>query len=225
MLEECCFDSIEAVAEAVERYGFLPFWENDIPGFSIEEHTPAKFWFSDAAEGPWEWKGPLITQKKLVYGKFFNKKACFMSRKWFYEFANYRRDGYDFDARFNDHLASYDEQYLYNIIAGKRDFLSRDIKRIGGYGKEGRKGFDTAITKLQMEGYVIASGFDYAVDKHGDTYGWGIARYGTAENVLGASFTKHVYQHTPQESLEKIKKHCRKVLPEAEEKDLLKLLK
>ncbi len=31
----------------------------------------------------------------------------YVSAKWFPDFANYRRDGYDFDARFEDGLASF----------------------------------------------------------------------------------------------------------------------
>ena len=35
---------------------------------------------------------------KVAYGKFFDKKAGFISLEWLPYFANYRRSGYDFDA-------------------------------------------------------------------------------------------------------------------------------
>ena len=41
----------------------------------------------------------------VLYGKFFAKKAGFISKKWLPVFANYRRDGYDFDALFEDEKA------------------------------------------------------------------------------------------------------------------------
>ena len=38
-------------------------------------------------------------------GKVFRKKAGVISKKWFPYFANYRRQGYDFDSRWEDGLA------------------------------------------------------------------------------------------------------------------------
>ena len=52
-------NSPKALLDAVRRLGFLPFFKNEIPGFSIAEHTPPELWFSDEREGPWEWKGPV----------------------------------------------------------------------------------------------------------------------------------------------------------------------
>ena len=34
------FRTMADVEQAVEELGFLPFFANEIPGFSIEEHTP-----------------------------------------------------------------------------------------------------------------------------------------------------------------------------------------
>ena len=92
------------LVDAVERCGFLPLFENSIPGFSVEENVDPAIWFG-SEEGPWEWKGPVIRETGCAYGKFFEQKAAFISREWFPDFANYRRDGYDFDARYDDGLA------------------------------------------------------------------------------------------------------------------------
>ena len=108
--------SPEDVRETVGRLGFLSFFRNEIPGYSIEEHTPPALWFTEVP-GPWEWKGELARDKDLVYGKFFRGRAGFISRDWFPTFANYRRDGYDFDARFDDGLASLRDKRLYDIAA------------------------------------------------------------------------------------------------------------
>ena len=42
----------EKILETVQRLGFLPFFKNGIPGFSIAEHTPPRLWFSGTEEGP-----------------------------------------------------------------------------------------------------------------------------------------------------------------------------
>ncbi len=215
----------EDLVEAVGYYGFLPFFANDIEGFSVEEMTPAGLWFTDTP-GPWEWKGPVISEGDCVYGKFFDKKAGFVSNQWFPDFANLRRDGYDFDARFEDGLAGNREKYLYDLIASRHSILSKDAKIIGGYmkprnaGKDDwkpRTGFDSTITKLQMQCYVITSNFEYELSKTGETYGWGIARYATPEEYLGRRFEKRVYARSPEQSRRRILAHLKKVLPGVDE--------
>ncbi|MBQ1319749.1 MAG: hypothetical protein IIY72_03450 [Solobacterium sp.] len=212
------FRTMADVEQAVEELGFLPFFANEIPGFSIEEHTPRELWFSDQP-GPWEWKGPVISELRCAYGKFFHNKAVFISRKWFCDFANMRRDGYDYDARVDEGLSG-SEEYLYNIIAARPSVLSKEAKAIGGYvkprenGKDQwipRKGFDTQITKLQMKCYVITTNFEYETDSQGNTYGWGIARYATPEKYLGRYFTNNVYKRKPEESRERVIRHLMKV--------------
>ena len=44
--------------------------------------------------------------------------------------------------------------------------LSYEAKGLGNYCKNGRKGFDTHITRLQMQCYVVISDFEYRQDKH-----------------------------------------------------------
>ena len=63
---------------------------------------------------PLKWK--IRRSGKCLYGKLFNKKAGFVSREWIPDFANFRRDGYDFDARWDDGLASYKDKELYEAI-------------------------------------------------------------------------------------------------------------
>ena len=44
------------------------------------------------------WREIIARSGKVAYGKFFDKKAGFISVEWLPVFANYRRDGDDFDA-------------------------------------------------------------------------------------------------------------------------------
>ena len=128
-MEQWILNERSDLIRAVSYFGFLPFFANEIEGFSVEEMTPRKLWFTDIP-GPWEWKGPVISEGDCVYGKFFDKKAGFVSNKWFPDFANLRRDGYDFDARFEDGLAGNREKYLYDLIASRHSILSKDAKII-----------------------------------------------------------------------------------------------
>lgn len=208
----------------VEQYGFLPFFRNEIISFSVEEHTPSELWFSDTADGPWEWKGPAARSGKCVYGKLFRNKAGFVSMEWFPDFANYRRDGYDFDARYEDGLSAHKDKEMYDIVLNGKSMLSKEIKSAGGYGKDGKKGFETIITRLQMQTYINIADFEYMLDAHSVPYGWGVARYTTPEEQFGAEFVCSAYRREPEESKERIFTHLTKLLPDADEKLILKMI-
>ena len=216
-------ESMEDMAEAVEDFGFLPLFENSLPGFSIEEHASPKVWFPDDGEGVWEWKGPVIRETGCAYGKFFEKKAAFVSREWLFDLANYRRDGYDYEGFFNDGLAPYGDKYLYDIVEAKGPLLSKELKRAGGYGKNGRKGFDTSINRLQAQCFVVISDFVYQTDRFGREYGWGIAEYSTPEKLIGEELYR-MYEKSPQESYERLLEHFKELLPRTPEEDIRRFL-
>ena len=221
---EFLIDSQQALEDAVEHFGILPFFRNSIPGFSISEHVPPELWFTDQP-GPWEWKGPVIRGIACAYGKFFEKKAAYVSKEWFRDLANFRRDGYDFDARFDDGLASYQDKQLFEQILALEPVTSTRLKRETGYGRDGRKGFDTVLTRLMMEGYVLISDFVYQQDSRGRPYGWGVAEYQTPERFFGLAFSGAVYERSPQESYTRLREHLRSLFPEAEEKAISRFLR
>ena len=220
--------SMQDLMDVINAMGFVPFFQNEIKGFSIEEHIGHGCWYDDGDNGfwpAWEWKGPVIRTMRCAYGKFLRGKAMYISPEWFPDFANWRRDGYDFDARYEDGLAAYHDKELYELLDANAPILSRQLKKTGGYGKNGRKGFDTIISRLQKQCYVITSDFRYASDAAGNQYGWGIAEYSTPEKFLGETFTDSVYKRIPEESRERVMKQLAKILPEAGEKELERILR
>ena len=142
--------SPEDMIALTEEWAFLPFFEEEIPGFSVEECCSPELWFSEEADGPWEWKGPVTQSGCCVYGKFFGGRAGLVSREWFPDFANFRRDGYDFDARYEDGLASRKDKTVYDTVEEHGALLTKELKRLCDYRKGGNIGFDTVITRLQM---------------------------------------------------------------------------
>ncbi|MBR6115541.1 MAG: hypothetical protein IKQ10_10285 [Oscillospiraceae bacterium] len=221
-------DTQQDLIDAVERLGFLPFFSNSIPGFSVEEHVAPGHWYDDSESGgwdAWEWKGPVIRQTGCAYGKFFEHKAVFVSRGWFADLANFRRDGYDFDALYDDGKARRQDKELYELVEENAPILTDALKSRGDYRKGGRKGFDTAIVRLQTQCYAVISDFVYRTDRHGRPYGWGVAEYSTPERSLGAGFTENVYRRSPEESYERVFEHLRAVLPGADEKILRRILR
>ena len=220
-------ESKQDMLNAIEAFGFLPFFRCSIPGFSLEEHVSRSLWYShETDEWPvWEWKGPVIRELGCAYGKFFENKAVFISREWFFDFANHRRDGYDFDARFDDGLVPYRDKFLFDLLEANAPVTSRELKLKGNFRKGGRKGFDTTITRLQSQCYALISDFVYARDKAGNRYGWGISEYSTPERFFGEEFSRRVYERTPKESYQRLYDHLRSLFPEADEKLISKILK
>lgn len=221
--------SRQGLMDLIDKIGFVPFFENEIEGFSLEEHIARECWYDGQDPWPaWEWKGPVIRELGCAYGKFLRGKAMYVSAKWFPDFANFRRDGYDFDARYDDGLASYHDKELFEVLDANAPILSKELKRIGGYsGGKGtaKKGFDTSITRLQKQCYVIISDFGHSTDKFGNEYGWGIAEYSTPEKFFGKKFTDAVYKRTPEESYDRVVKHLKKILPHASKEAIQRILK
>lgn len=220
--------SMNELMEVIDELGFVPFFINEIEGFSIEEHIAPGCWYNDGDNGfwpAWEWKGPVINKMKCAYGKFFRNKAMYVSPRWFPDFANYRRDGYDFDARFDDGLASIHDKELFELLDANAPIMSKQLKLTGHYGKNGKKGFDTMITRLQKQCYVVISDFRYSVDKYGNRYGWGVAEYSTPEKFLGKKFCDAVYKRTPEESYARVVRHLKKVLPDADQSLIEKMIR
>jgi len=199
--------TMKDLTEVIEEYGILPYFCNSLLGFSIEEHVAPQAWFSDDQEGVWEWKGPVIRETGCAYGKFFEKKAAFVSRDLFLDLANYRRDGYDYEGFYNDGYAEYRDKYLFDLIEANGPLLSKELKALGGYRKGGRKGFDTSINRLQVQCFVVISNFTYQTDKNGNEYGWGVAEYATPEQFMGEDYLAAMYDRDPKESYERIAEH------------------
>ena len=210
--------------EAIGEFGFVPLFSNSVPGFSVEEHVDPSVWFS-SEDGVWEWKGPVIRESGCAYGKFFSGKAVFISSEWFPDFANYRRNGYDFDALYDDGLARFRDKELYDLLASYAPVTSKELKAAGNYRKGGKKGFDTLMTRLQESCYAVISDFIYETDKYGNRFGWGICEYSTPEIFMGEAFTDNVYKRTPEESYGRITAHLKDILGSVHETEIKRILK
>ena len=214
----------EDIIRLVDELGFLPYFKGEIPGFSIEENIRA-LWGSEAEpEGPWEWKGPIIRESRCAYGKFYRGKAMYISRDWFPDFANYRRDGYDYDARVDDGLARHRDEPIMTVLTQRGQLRSRELKALSCLSEESRRNFDGSLSFLQMQGYVTIADFVYETDRLGRPYGWGLACYATPEAFFGPAFSERVYAREPEESRERMLRHLAKLLPQAGEAQLRRLV-
>lgn len=215
----------------IHTIGFLPLFSNTIPGFSLEEHTTASSWWTDDPDtDPWAWRMTLAADESIAYGKFFGRNAGFISKQWFPTFANYRRNGYDFDALFEDELASYRSKKIMDVFelddeSVGQQIMSSEVKVRAGFGKDGgEKNFEGVITDLQMQTYLIMADFQQKKNKKGVAYGWHIAVMETPETKWGREYVTSEYSSDPQASWKRIVENMKQFYPEAEESQILKLL-
>lgn len=213
-MKEFWLGSERDLADLVGEWGFVPFFKNEIEGFSVEEHTPPRLWFSEEA-GPWEWKGPVIRSAHCAYGKLYRGKACYVSGEFYPDLANWRRNGYDYDSRMDEGIARRRDNDIMRELFRIPSLISKDLKSLVCYTPARKKEFEGSIVYLQMQCYVNIADFEYAKDKHGKEYGWGLARYTTPEAFFGEAFTSRVYAKEPEESREFLRERLSALLPHA----------
>ena len=222
-----CIHDVDEAVEYINRVGFLPLFKNEIPGFSLEERTVAEYWWSDdPVRDPWRWRIAIAKRHDVLYGKFFAKKAGFISQKWLPVFANYRRDGYDFDALYEDEKASIKHKKIMDhFMENDAEIYSYELKKLAGFGKDGEKGFDGAITSLMMQTYLCNCDFRKRINQKGVEYGWDVAVYSSPEHIYGYDHVASCYKEDPRTSWGKIADHMKLLYPEAKDMQIRKILK
>jgi len=206
----------------IQEIGFLPLLYSGIGGFSAEEMVDADcryVVYDDGWDWPlWKWKGPIVTEGSCVYGKFFDKKAGFVSREWWPDLYNWRRHACPAPAP-----GSVEEAILMTLRE-QGSLITRELRAACGFnGPKMRSRFDGYVTRLQMACRIVTQDFVYPRDKHNREYGWGWALLTTPEQLLGKEDC--LCDRTPEESLERILEHLKGFLPEASEQQLMKLIK
>ena len=222
-----CIRTCRELEEFIGEIGFLPLFETGIPGFSVENHTdPLDWWGEDPDKDPWNWRTVIAREGNIAYGKFFGKRAGFISKKWFPYFANMRRDGYDFDALWDDGKVSLRQKKIMDLFEEESTKLfSFEIKQNAGFGKGGEKGFEGTLTELQMRTYLCMRDFKKRVNKKGEEYGWDVAIYAVPEQLYGYRHVAKAYKETPEESAERIVKQIKKYYKDADDAVIRKLIR
>ena len=223
-----CIHSVDEAIDYINEIGFLPLFKNDIPAFSLEERTVPEYWWCENPKlDPWEWRAIIARSSKVAYGKFFDGKAGFISKEWLPYFVNLRRDGYDFDALWDDGKASRRQKKIMDLFAEENvdaEYYSNALKQDAGFCKGGEKGFDGTIAGLQKMMYLSVRDFRQRKNKKGQEYGWAIAVYSTLEHIFGYELVTSAYGEKPEESGNRIMEHMKDIYPIATEKQIKKLV-
>ena len=216
----------EEAAKLIRRIGFLPLFSVGIPGFSIEERVFASDWWTDDPDrDPWSWRMEIAAKEDIAYGKFFDRKAGFVSKEWFPTFSNYRRNGYDFEGMYEDGKMNGRARKILDALelndeAVGMELMSGQLRKKSGV----EKGFDGVLIDLQMQSFLLISRFQQKKNKRGIEYGWHLPSFMTPETKWGYEFVNSVDEQ-PEISRQRILQQIRKHFPGTGEKELNKLMK
>ena len=208
--------------ECIGQMGLLPLLESGIPGYSADALVAPECRYVLLDSGGWEWplwkwKGPLVTEGRFAYGKFFNGKAGFVTMDWWPDLCNWRRSRYpqpDEDSV---------EGIVLSILQVNGSMITRELRNACGFtGSRMRSRFDAYITRLQMACRIVTEDFVYPRDRHGNTYGWGWSLLTTPESLYGRELCR--CNRVPAERYERLRHHLRTLLPQASDKQIDRLI-
>ncbi|MBO4673870.1 MAG: hypothetical protein J5616_05935 [Bacteroidaceae bacterium] len=208
--------------EFIHQIGFLPLLNSGIPGFSAEEMVDEDCRYVVFADGGWDWplwrwKGTIVTEGGCMYGKFFDKKAGFVSREWWPDFFNYRRSIHPKPE------ADTIEDTILLTLREHGSLITRQLRNLCGFtGKGMRSKFDGYVTRLQQGCHIVTEDFVYPRDRHNHEYGWGWSLLTTPEELYGSDLCH--CDRTPAESYERLLTHFHTLLPEATDRQIKRLI-
>lgn len=204
-------DCPERMLEAIRYYGIVPFFRCGIPGWSIEEMTPAECWFMSSQQlGPWDWKIDVIQSGEVAYGKYLRRKAGFATAEYYGHLLNWRRSQEKYrmvaglktvDDRLNALMAkvaldaikefgSLESAELRQLLEER--IPAQDRKSVGGHmekyllPKIKKTALDFTLQYLEMGCYVLTGDFQRVYRGPNCEYsGWQRASLTTPEALFG----------------------------------------
>ena len=162
----------------------------------------------------------IAARDDIAYGKFFDRKAGFISLPWFSVFANYRRDGYDYEGMYEDGKMKNQAKRILDTLELNEDAVGLEMMS-GELRKKAcvEKGFDNILIDLQMQSFLLISGFRQKRNKRGEEYGWHLPSFMTPETKWGYD-TVNSNNEKPEASWNRIREQIMKFYPETGDKEI-----
>lgn len=208
--------SPESMYAVIKELGIVPFFENLVRGYSIEEMTPKEFWFDDDGPelGPWDWKIYAVQSGDVAYGKFLlGGKASFATPKWYAHLMNWRRS----QTKYQPDAA---QQKILDYIRENGSIGIREIRHLLGI----RKGpADALMTKLQMQCRVVTGDIERVYRGEDLHYnGWQRSVFCAPEDLFEGIMP--TVNCSPEESYNLLASRIKEIAPEASPGAIRKLL-
>lgn len=208
-------DSPEALEAAIRACGIVPFFENPIAGYSIEEMTPRECWFDGEEDslGPWDWKIFAVQTGEIAYGKFlWSGKAAFATAECYRDLLNWRRSLPKYALREGDRQA-------YEAVCRAGSMTTRELRRICGLKKAQ---MDAITTRLEQQTRLVIGDFERVYKGQFLEYsGWQLATLCRPEDLFEYDLDEPF--RSPQESFARLCERVRRTAPHATDAQLAKM--
>jgi hypothetical protein len=193
-------------------------WLNVPPGTPIVWHT------GNPETDPWEWRIRVLNERgDIAYAKCFFRKSGYITREFYSCFLALRRGGREFDNEYADGLVSNYAKRIYDVIREYGELPLHEIKIFGGFGRDEKSKFTSALTELQMRLYLTICGTRRRRNAKGGEYGWETTLFCTTER-----FWEHTDVFARAATLDEtdayvaIRRRALKLNPNADEKKIRK---
>jgi len=154
-------------------------WKTVPPGSPIIWHT------GDPETDPWEWRVRVLNERgDIAYSKCFFKKSGYITREFYPYFLALRRGKRDFEAEYADGLISQYAKRIYDVVSRNGELPLQEIKALGGFGRNDKSKFDSALTELQIRFYPTICGARRKTNAKGEESG-GTQRCFVQRSVFG----------------------------------------
>ncbi len=180
----------------------------------------------DAQTDPWEWRMRVLHERNdIAYGKFFFKKSGYITKEWFPYFYRIRRGGRELQEEYEEGNVSLYAKRVYDQLSEHRELPLHLIKEYGGFGREDKSRFDSAVTQLQMDLYITMCGNARKKSRRGEEYGWSSTVFCLAEDFFEADVIKRAGEISGEEAYEKLEGQILLLNPGADLKKVRKFIK
>ena len=200
-------------------YAIVDFdWLSMPPGSLIAWHT------GNPETDPWEWRIRVFNERNdVAYAKCFFKKSGYITQEFYPYFLALRRGERDFDDVYADGLISHQSKRIYDAIREYGELPLDEIKRFGGFGRDEKSRFDSALTELQMRLFITICGTRRRTNTKGMEYGWETTVFSTTEQFWGRTDVfARAAKLNESDAYAAIRERVLKLNPHADEKKIRK---
>jgi hypothetical protein len=207
---------------------------NDEGIFGLIEHgwndqhdgSPLRWHTGDPEADPWEWRMRVLDERDdIAYAKLFFRKAGYLTKEWYPCFLAARRSDKTFADAYSRGTVSQTAKRIYEAVADSGSLPLHEIKEKGGFGKEEKSAFDSALTELQMRMYLTICGRRQKSPARGENDGWQSTVLCTTEEFFGEDVFEKAAGISPEEAAEKITEQVLLLNPLAKVKKIDKFIK
>lgn len=218
--------NFESFCREIENIGFCLSGENGEGVFSVKEFYTDDIVYhtGDQDLDPWAWRIRALLEKDfLCYGKFFMKKAGWITKDWITDFVSVRRKGMSVEELYQNGMISPMDREVYNlIVANKRMPLNRINEHIGISKK---KEVAKALVNLQMMILITVCDDEYKVSKEGLPYGWPATVFCSIESFVGYDVSEKARNQDPRDANKRIRDQLLVLNPSISERKVKTFIK